>query len=237
VKQKKPSSYDDLSPVGWHPSEKLIKEVIDWSADVRGDTGYTRDQAIEALHNVVHFFRVLAKMDREQKARASEATEAQPSVSEAPQERDRGRLEDPGSYVLIVQVANPITVKIGRMGNVKFGGGFYAYCGSAKKGIWARVQRHLRGHQEKKLHWHIDYLLDSLPAGSVVQVWAFPNPGPSEHDLINALLNLPGCNPVANGFGSSDCRQGCNTHLVRCSRQPKIEDTDFPNRILLDFEA
>jgi len=241
MKQKKISSYDDLSPVGWHPSEKLIQETIELSKKA-GVKVYTRDDAIEALHNVVHFFRLLAKMDREQKAAkaASEPAPVDKQVSEKDVMADSidkyEALASAGSYVLIIQVSEPITIEVGRLGTFHFNRGFYAYCGSAKLGIGARVQRHLRKHGEKKLHWHIDHLLDS-PAASVLHAWAFTEPGPSEHDLVNALLHLPGFVPGPKGFGSSDCVQKCGTHLVRGDRKPNIEETAFPIGIVLNVEG
>jgi Uri superfamily endonuclease len=63
------------------------------------------------------------------------------------------------SYVLLIELENEKRIGIGKLGNIKFKKGFYVYVGSAKKNLIQRVERHYS--KEKKLHWHIDYLLES----------------------------------------------------------------------------
>ena len=64
----------------------------------------------------------------------------------------------PGSYVLLITVAAPLTIHAGRLGAIALSPGTYAYTGSAlgPGGLRARVGRHLRA--EKRPHWHIDAL-------------------------------------------------------------------------------
>ena len=63
------------------------------------------------------------------------------------------RLNFPGTYVLVLKIDNNILLR-----NWEIKKGFFAYVGSAKNGLSKRLSRHLK--KEKKLFWHIDYLLD-----------------------------------------------------------------------------
>lgn len=107
------------------------------------------------------------------------------------------------SYQLYFEVERPVTVKVGKLGKIRFNAGSYVYTGSAKRNIHARVIRHLSNN--KKLHWHIDYLL-AAKASKISEVVLSEE---TECDL-NAMT--PGSTPVP-GFGSSDCRSKCGSHL------------------------
>lgn len=107
------------------------------------------------------------------------------------------------SYQLEILLAAPARLAIGRLGVHEFPAGRYIYTGSAKRNLEARIARHLR--RDKRLHWHIDYLLAS-PAASVE--------GVRRSELAECALNreTAGEVPVV-GFGASDCRQCCGSHL------------------------
>jgi len=115
---------------------------------------------------------------------------------------------EPGSYLLILRLAQATTLRVGRLGVFDFPAGYYAYCGSARGpgGLAARVGRHLRG--EKRRRWHIDYLLD---VAEVVDVWGETGVERQECAWARRLLDAGG-KVIAPGFGSSDCR--CPAHLV-----------------------
>lgn len=98
-----------------------------------------------------------------------------------------------------------MSVAIGRHGVFNFPAGLYCYTGSALRNFEARVRRHLS--PEKKMRWHIDYLLAA--------------PGVRVRDVrcsceAECLVNrrTAGDIPVP-GFGASDCRAGCGSHLKR----------------------
>ena len=69
----------------------------------------------------------------------------------------------------------------------------------------SRLERHLSS--DKKLYWHIDYILDS---GAITKIYTWPQERSFECSLaqkfikINAEIILP-------GFGASDCN--CSSHL------------------------
>ena len=111
--------------------------------------------------------------------------------------------EDWISYSLFIQVGQEETITVGRLGQFTFAAGDYVYSGSAKRAICARVNRHLR--HEKKLRWHIDYLL----AAASVRIIKVRISTLAECRLVAES----GGKVVVSGFGASDCRHGCGSHL------------------------
>ena len=124
-----------------------------------------------------------------------------------------------GLYQLIIRLDEGATIRVGRLGAFRFPRGYYVYTGSARSGLEQRVARHLR--RDKRLHWHIDYL---LARGSVTQVLVYPGAG-SECALNRAVEALPGGEVVVRGFGSSDCR--CRAHLHFFARPPDLSPAAF----------
>lgn len=122
---------------------------------------------------------------------------------------------DSGLYQLIIQLRKSRTIQVGRLGRFLFPVGTYVYTGSAKAGLEARISRHMR--KEKKLKWHIDYLLKH---SEVLEVKRYLG-GESECGLNQRVARLSGSKTIIRGFGSSDCR--CTTHLFHFSRNPSRE--------------
>jgi len=109
----------------------------------------------------------------------------------------------PTTYQLRIEVAQPLRLSIGRLGTFDFPAGRYTYSGSAARNLEARIARHLR--QEKTLRWHIDWLL-AAPGVAVTTV--------RRSQLAECVLNRrSGGRVVVPGFGASDCRAGCGSHL------------------------
>ena len=67
-----------------------------------------------------------------------------------------------GSYILLAYLAEQRVIEIGKLASMLFPMGYYAYVGSAMRGIKARLRRHLT--KGKNCHWHIDYLLERANA-------------------------------------------------------------------------
>lgn len=63
-----------------------------------------------------------------------------------------------GCYCLIISLSKSQKLNIGSLyQNHKFKKGWYVYIGSAMNSLVPRIKRHLS--DDKKMHWHIDYLL------------------------------------------------------------------------------
>ena len=108
-----------------------------------------------------------------------------------------------GAYLLIMHLKHDATIRIGKLGLLFFQAGWYIYAGSALNGLEQRIARHMR--VEKKLHWHIDYLLQQA---AIIDVF-YKKAEKKEECLIaqrlhNHLQSVP-------GFGCSDC--SCPSHL------------------------
>ena len=109
------------------------------------------------------------------------------------------------TYQLIIELACPARIAVGRLGAADFPAGTYVYTGSARRCVQARVRRHLAN--DKRLHWHIDYLL-ACPDARVTKV--------RTSRLAECVLNQRTRGEIVlPGFGASDCRAGCGAHLKR----------------------
>lgn len=69
----------------------------------------------------------------------------------------------PGSYLLLLELAEPLTIII-RKRDWQLSAGLFVYAGSANGagGLKARLTRHFR--KEKKQHWHIDRITTQIRA-------------------------------------------------------------------------
>lgn len=145
-----------------------------------------------------------------------------------------------GVYAVQLHLPAPVLITIGSLGTFCFPAGDYVYAGSAcgPGGLGARLGRHLRG--AASLHWHVDFLR------SACQVSAFTyqllddvlavsdskgSPFPGECRWIREISLWKGAFFPVAGFGASDCRYGCQAHLVGF---PLYQPIDL-NR-LLSFE-
>jgi Uri superfamily endonuclease len=117
-----------------------------------------------------------------------------------------------GSYILLIELATKKDIFVGKLGNISFPKATYAYVGSAMNGLRARLARHLR--REKKLHWHIDYLLKEAEVEEIILCQGDDR---VECSLAQALAGELQSVP---GFGSSDCK--CRSHLYFASEKDRV---------------
>ena len=107
------------------------------------------------------------------------------------------------SYQLIISLSQNINIQIGKLGLFSFQKGTYVYAGSAKRNMDARIKRHLS--KDKNLHWHIDYLL----ANERTKIIKIIKSELGECDLNTDIKGKT----IVKGFGSSDCKENCKSHL------------------------
>ena len=108
-----------------------------------------------------------------------------------------------GCYCLIINLENNSNIKIGKkLGNTTFKKGYYVYVGSAMNSLESRLNRHLS--DEKKLHWHIDYLLKQAKVTDIIY---------NENKKVECELSeyISTKTNGIEGFGCSDCN--CESHL------------------------
>ncbi|MDY6834035.1 MAG: GIY-YIG nuclease family protein [Chloroflexota bacterium] len=117
-----------------------------------------------------------------------------------------------GSYILIASLPINQTIHVGKLGEVSFSKGFYAYVGSAMNGLDSRIGRHLQ--TKKNIHWHIDYLLQYADITDILYCR-------NEHRLECQIAQMmsPHFSSI-NRFGCSDCR--CHSHLIVCQQRSDL---------------
>jgi len=133
-----------------------------------------------------------------------------------------------GSYILLLHLPETQSIAIGRLGNLHFPGGYYAYVGSAMSGFGARVNRHLK--PAEKRHWHIDYLRDRA---SVAGIFLCPTEQRTECAIAQSLNQQLEC---ISDFGASDCR--CRSHLFFSANELPMKETitETMKRLELDVD-
>lgn len=108
-----------------------------------------------------------------------------------------------GCYCLIITLEKDSKIRIGKkLGMVEFKKGNYVYIGSAMNSLESRLKRHLS--DEKKLHWHIDYLLKKSQITDII----YNESKKVECELAQYLSTKTSS---VKDFGCSDCE--CESHL------------------------
>lgn len=108
-----------------------------------------------------------------------------------------------GIYILQIKLDHPTTLTYGKKHTSHFPKGYYYYVGSALNNLEARINRHLS--QEKKIHWHIDYLLKQATIENIYyKITTEKEECHMAKKLAKKLASIP-------NFGSSDC--SCESHL------------------------
>ena len=130
-----------------------------------------------------------------------------------------------GVYSLLIRVKKPMSIRIGALGVRRFNPGLYVYVGSAMgfgaQSLEGRIRRHLSDN--KQTRWHIDYLLLNRDV-EVVRVVSSETAQKAECKVVEELTREGLPNPELRGFGSSDCRSGCFSHLIYFGSTQTVED-------------
>ena len=120
-----------------------------------------------------------------------------------------------GTYTLIVFLSKEARLKVGKLGIQEFPVGYYTYTGSAlgtgASSLKQRVTRHLQ--KRKQNFWHIDFLLAHENA-TVPAVIAAKADRKTECNINRSLKRELGPKIPVMGFGASDCKQNCGSHLL-----------------------
>jgi len=119
-----------------------------------------------------------------------------------------------GIYALLIFLVKNKTLQIGALGKIKFLKGFYIYIGSAQNSLEKRIARHFS--QNKKIRWHIDYLLEY---SEIKKVWIKENALKSEECKTAQIFAKSFC--FIPKFGASDC--ACKSHLFYSNKEKEIE--------------
>ena len=134
-----------------------------------------------------------------------------------------------GAYVLLIEVSEDLKVK-----EFEIPKGFYFYVGSAlgkSISLENRVSRHFK--KEKRLKWHIDFLL-THPKAALKKVLLFPSKQRLECK-ISRLLQAQTQISI-KGFGCSDCKCFSHLHGVKNERKAIKIFLTLP-RLLTQFHS
>lgn len=131
---------------------------------------------------------------------------------------DTGSDAGPGTYVFLIDLAEPARIQFGAAGSRELDAGRYAYVGSAfGPGGISRVDRHreLADGRRDTRHWHVDYLLGH-DAASIDGVLAETGVD-RECAVAVALGNTGEMLPL----GAADC--DCVGHIVHETGDESLE--------------
>jgi len=118
-----------------------------------------------------------------------------------------------GSYILVIFLSKKVKIEIGALGALSFFKGYYLYVGSAMGNngsttLENRVKRHLSDSANKKLHWHIDYLLYDENF-LIIKLYIVPSLMRLECVIARDIQEVS--DSFIKNFGSTDC--SCKSHL------------------------
>lgn len=129
-----------------------------------------------------------------------------------------------GTYTLIIDLEKDLAFRLKSLGDLSFEKGVWLYVGSAMgKGSTSlenRIERHFRS--EKTIHWHIDHLLKSNTRISSA-IWA-ESVVHAECEIAKGIEQIENIFPGPKGFGASDCRKKCWTHLFQSKVESGLEE-------------
>jgi Uri superfamily endonuclease len=128
-----------------------------------------------------------------------------------------------GVYVLIIQVPHNLPLRIKSLGEFVLKRGTWVYIGSAmgsgSTNLENRISRHFR--KEKTIHWHIDALLQHS-VNLQTSIWA-ESYQPMECKVVHSIENKKEFISGPAGFGASDCKNNCTSHLFQCLIDQKVK--------------
>ena len=118
-----------------------------------------------------------------------------------------------GTYVLVTELKEDSSIRIGKLGIINFPKGYYCYVGSAlgkAVNLENRIGRYKKLNMKKngKLKWHIDYFLVNHNA-SIIDTVTINSDRRMECKISKKLEKIS--DKSINGFGSSDCN--CRSHF------------------------
>lgn len=112
---------------------------------------------------------------------------------------------------------------VGKIGQLFFDKGLYVYFGSAlgdgASSIEGRIRRHIKNN--KKIFWHIDYLLKKSEARLLYAIYSTTN-ADIECEIVKNAEKFLNIVYSRKKFGSSDC--GCMSHLLKARKEFVKED-------------
>ena len=119
-----------------------------------------------------------------------------------------------GSYCLVLRIKKDIKIKIGKLGKILFKKGIYIYIGSGMNNLIKRIERHLGKNKKskKRLHWHIDYLLQNKDT-EIIDVF-IKESTKKEEEIIANFVKKHSLGFIKN-FGATDSKLKSHLYYVK----------------------
>ena len=134
-----------------------------------------------------------------------------------------------GVYLLVLKLKDIQRIQLGKLSEICFKAGIYLYIGRARRGLRARLERHMRDN--KKLFWHIDYLLQKA---KIEEVWIKRDVFDECGVVLEIKKILKDSSSAIRNVGSSDCR--CPAHLFYIHQKGKVKTHLTSLREKISFE-
>ena len=142
------------------------------------------------------------------------------SIREIPINRSilRKQCVNKGNYMLLLNNETEFDEAVGKLGKIHFSEGYYVYVGSALNSLDGRIKRH--HSKQKKLHWHIDYIVPQKMR--IKKVFPIRRTDSIESGLVNRLTLIS--DKYISNYGSSDSNDP--SHLFYFKENP-IHNRNF----------
>lgn len=131
-----------------------------------------------------------------------------------------------GSYFLVIFLGEDKTIRT-KARTFSLRKGYYVYVGSAMNSLEKRVKRHFS--REKRLHWHIDYLLKEA---ELLRAYLIPSDERLEEKLS---LEVARHGEPVEGFGAGDVK--VSTNLYRFEKEPDTVLVDLLENLGLRWKT
>ena len=121
-----------------------------------------------------------------------------------------------GIYSLVLFLQCKTVLSIGALGSQIFPKGYYVYTGSAFNtgGLKARIKHHInKNNPNTRSFWHIDFFLTHQNS-KVIGVVAMQTDKKMECKINSYIKDEKEARVLVPGFGSSDCKKNCKSHLL-----------------------
>lgn len=108
------------------------------------------------------------------------------------------------------------SVRVGAHGEIHWSEGWTVYVGRSSYGWTSRLKRLAGPKAPTNRHWHVDYLIDR-PTSRLELVVPVAESGSRECDLADWFDRSAEVRVLSEGFGASDCEEGCGAHAFSVS--------------------
>ena len=137
-----------------------------------------------------------------------------------------------GSYAVLFSLQEEKLLQIGKLGLKTFSAGWYIYFGNAfgTGGLFSRISHHLR--ISEKPHWHIDWFRRAARPEVVYFTTSLTGLECKWRKIIETDLKGE---VLVKGFGASDCRNNCGSHLLFFEMVP--DENRLAENLLLPLDV